>query len=69
MDGASKIRKNFDHLFNRIYFRYLTVFRDLQQSEGRPNVPTEWNGEKDRNRTEVNISSLSISNNSNILFC
>ncbi|CAF4652639.1 unnamed protein product, partial [Rotaria magnacalcarata] len=25
-----------------------TVFRDLQQVEGRPNLPTEWNGEKEK---------------------
>ncbi|CAF4488318.1 unnamed protein product, partial [Rotaria magnacalcarata] len=31
--------------------KYLTVFRDLQQVEGRPNLPTEWNGEKEK--TEV----------------
>ncbi|CAF4177200.1 unnamed protein product [Rotaria socialis] len=28
--------------------KYLTVFRDLQQVEGRPNLPTEWNGEKEK---------------------
>jgi len=66
LDGASKIRTNSDLFFfcNKIYFRYLTVFRDLQQSEGRPGVPTEWNGEKDKTKHEVNISILSISNNS-----
>jgi hypothetical protein len=49
---------------NRISCRYLTVFRDIQQSEGRPGIPTEWNGEKDRTRAEViNISPFTISNN------
>lgn len=32
----------------------MTVFRDVQQSEGRPGIPTEWNGEKDESRAEVN---------------
>ncbi len=41
----------------RIYFRYLTVFRDLL--EGRPTAPTEWNGEKDRDKPEVNIFIIS----------
>jgi hypothetical protein len=61
-----RLEKKFRSLlfFNKIYFRYLTVFRDLQQSEGRPGVPTEWNGEKDKTKHEVNISILSISNNS-----
>jgi hypothetical protein len=60
-----RLEKKFRSLlfFNKIYFRYLTVFRDLQQSEGRPGVPTEWNGEKDKTKHEVNISILSISNN------
>jgi hypothetical protein len=41
-------------------FRYLTVFRDLQQSEGGPSVPTEWNGEKDKTKPEVNTSTQLI---------
>ncbi|CAF0908493.1 unnamed protein product [Rotaria sordida] len=28
--------------------KHLTVFRDLQQVEGRPSAPTEWKGEKDK---------------------
>jgi hypothetical protein len=55
LDGASTIRKNnLDILSNKILFRYLTVFRDLQQIEGRAGVPTEWNGEKDKTKSEVN---------------
>lgn len=34
--------------------RHLTVFRDLQQIEGRASMPTEWNGEKEKDRPEVN---------------
>jgi len=37
-----------------LIYRYFTVFRDLQQSEGKPGVPTEWNGEKDKAKREVN---------------
>ena len=44
---------------DKIHCRYLTVFRDLQQVEGRPSAPTEWKGEKDK--TEVNIYIFYIS--------
>lgn len=43
----------------------MTVFRDVQQSEGRPGIPTEWNGEKDKAKAEVNsrINSFPFFNN------
>ncbi|CAF0951963.1 unnamed protein product [Adineta steineri] len=32
--------------------KYLTVFRDLQQMEGKPGVPTEWKGDKNEDKKE-----------------
>lgn len=46
----------FSHLLSSTLFRYLTVFRDVQQSEGRPRIPTEWNGEKEKSKAQVNFS-------------
>jgi hypothetical protein len=55
LDGAGKLMQNSHIHFDKVYFRYLTVFRDLQQIEGRASAPTEWNGEKDKTKSDVTI--------------